>query len=160
VSSWLAAGAPPRVAPAPAPAGAGPAPARPLHADAPEREFLADCIALPRVGVELLRAIDAERDLSSPLMRRAHSHLLGHLDAPAEGIAGDDDELRALIAELTLSADPERVSERDLQALRVQLELQGVERQRKHAPAGSKEQYSRRLMELQAEFREMQSSRS
>jgi DNA primase len=160
VSSWLAAGAPPRVAPAPAPAGAGPAPARPPHADAPERAFLADCIALPRVGAELLRAIDPERDLSSPLMRRAHSHLLGHLDAPAEDIAGDDDELRALIAELTLSADPERVSERDLQALRVQLELQGVERQRKHAPAGSKEQYSRRLMELQAEFREMQSSLS
>jgi len=151
VSSWLAAGAPPRTAPPlPAPGGA-PAPARPVHADA-EREFLADCIALPRAGAELLQAIDPQRDLSSPLMRRAHSHLLGHLEAPAEGIAGDDEELRALIAELTLSADPERVNERALKALRVQLEFLGVSRQRDHAPPGEKAELSRRRNELQAEL--------
>jgi DNA primase len=150
VSSWLAAGAPPRVAVA-APAPAAPS-QRPVHADATEREFLAMCIALPRVGGELLRSIDPERDLSSPLMRRAHSHLVGHLDAPAEGVADDDDELRALIAELTLSADPEQVSERDLRALRVQLELRGVERQRDHAPPGAKADLARRRNELQAEL--------
>ena len=149
VSSWLAAGAPPRTAPAPVATPSAPAPARPAHADAPEREFLSDCIALPRAGAELLRAIDPERDLSSPLMRRAHSHLLGHLDAPAEGIAGDDDELRALIAELTLSADPEQVSERDLRALRVQLELRGVERQLDHAAPGAREELARRRVEVQ-----------
>jgi DNA primase len=155
VSSWLAAGAPPRAPVAPPPAAA-PA-ARPPHADAPEREFLADCIALPRVGEQLLREIDPERDLSSPIMRRAHSHLLAHLAAPAEGIAGDDDELRALIAELTLSADADSVSERDLRALRVQLELRGVERQLDHA--GAKADLARRRIELQAELaRAMQSS--
>jgi DNA primase len=161
VSSWLSAGAPPRTAPAAPVAGDAPARPRPAHADAPEREFLADCIALPRVGAELLRAIDPERDLSSPLMRRAHSHLLGHLETPAEGIAGDDDELRALIAELTLSADPDAVSERDLRALRVQLELRGVERQRDHAPPGAKAELARRRIELQAELaRAMQSTLS
>jgi DNA primase len=161
VSSWLAAGAPPRAAAPPAASASAPAPARPVHADAPEREFLADCIALPRVGAELLRAIDPERDLSSSLMRRAHSHLVGHLEAPAEGIAGDDHELRALIAELTLSADPGDVSERDLRALRVQLEFLGVSRQRDHAPPGEKAELSRRRNELQAELaRAMQSSLS
>jgi hypothetical protein len=94
-------------------------------------------------------------------MRRAHSHLLGHLDAPAEGIAGDDDELRALIAELTLSADPDHVSERDLRALRTQLELRGVERQLSHAPPGAHEGLARRRSELQSELaRAMQSSLS
>jgi DNA primase len=160
VSSWLAAGAPPRAAAPPA-SVAGPPSARQAHPDAPERQFLADCIALPRVGQEVLREIDPARDLSSAVMRRAHSHLLGHLGAPAEGIAGDDHELRALIAELTLSASPENVSQRDLRALRVQLELRGVERQRDHAPPGAKEELARRRTELQAELaRAMQSSPS
>jgi DNA primase len=158
VSSWLSAGAPRRTS-APAMTAAAPPSARPVHADAPEREFLADCIALPSVGREVLREVDPERDFSSALMRRAHSHLLGHLDAPAEGIAGDDDELRALIAELALSAPSDDVNERDLRALRVQLELRGVERQRDHAPPGAKEELARRRTELQAELaRAMQSS--
>jgi hypothetical protein len=91
-------------------------------------------------------------------MRRAHSHLLGHLDAPADGIAGDDDELRTLIAELTLSADPERVSERDLRALRVQLELRGVERELTHAPAGTHAVLARRRVELQGELKQAMQS--
>jgi len=159
VSSWLAAGAAPR-APAAAVPAAAPA-ERPSHPDAPERTFLTDCIALPHVGAELLREIDPERDLSSPLMRRAHSHLLAHLAAPAEGIAGDDDELRTLIAELTLAARPEEVGARDLRALRTQLELRGVERQLSHAPPGAHEGLARRRSELQAELaRAMQSSLS
>ena len=160
VSSWLAAGAPPRAAAGPV-SDAGPPSSRISHPDATERQFLADCIALPRVGEEVLREIDPARDLSSAAMRRAHSHLLGHLASPAEGIAGDDDELRALIAELTLSASPESVTDRDLRALRVQLELRGVERQRDHAPPGEKEELARRRTELQAELaRAMQSSLS
>src|SRR5947208_14419286 len=55
VSSWLAAGAPRR---GPEPASAPVAPAqRPPHPDAPEREFLAMCIALPGAGAEALRAV-------------------------------------------------------------------------------------------------------
>jgi DNA primase len=156
VSSWLSAGPPRR---APATTEVAPPSPRPVYADAPEREFLADCIALPSVGQEVLREVDSERDFSSALMRRAHIHLLGHLAAPAEGIAGDDEELRTLIAELTLSARAEDVNERDLRALRVQLELRGVERQRDHAPPGAKEELARRRTELQAELaRAMQSS--
>ena len=157
VSSWLSSGVP-RRAPA-APASAAPPSTRPAHADAPEREFLANCIALPRVGRDVLREIDPQRDLSSALMRRAHSHLLGHVESPGEGIAGDDEELRTLIAELALSASSEDVNERDLRALRVQLELRGVERQRDHAPPGAKAELARRRVELQAELaRAMQSS--
>jgi DNA primase len=159
VSSWLAAGAPPRVAAPLRADGLPPAAARPVHADAPERAFLADCIALPRVGLEILREVDPQRDFSSDLMRRAHGHLLAHLDAPGEGIADDDTDLRALIAELTISVDPDDVHEPQLRALRVQLELRGVERQRDHAPPGEKAALSRRRIELQAELaRAMQSS--
>jgi hypothetical protein len=53
------------------------------------------------------------------------------------------------------------VKERDLRALRVQLELRGVERQRDHAPPGEKEDLARRRTELQAELaRAMESSLS
>ena len=157
VSSWLAAGAPPRVAPAAAPTPAAPA-QRPAHPDAPEREFLAMCIALPGAGLEALRAVEPERDFSSPLLRRAHSHLVGHLTAPADGIAGDDEELRTLIAELSLSADPEHVSERDLRKQALQLKLLGVERELTHAPAGTHAGLARRRVELQGELnRAMQS---
>jgi DNA primase len=151
VSSWLAAGAPPRV-PAAAAAPPGATPSRPRAADAPEREFLAMCIALPTSGLESLRAVDPQRDFSSPLLRRAHAHLLAHLEAPGDAIAGDDDELRALSAELTLTASLDEVREPQLRALRVQLELRGVERQRDHAPSGEKAALSRRRIELQAEL--------
>jgi DNA primase len=153
VSSWLAAGAPPR-RPTPAPSAPGPAPspARPRPADAPEREFLAMCIARPGAGLEALQAVDAQRDFSSPLLRRAHAHLLGHLSAPAEGIAGEDDELRALVAELVLTAGAREVSDRDLRASRVQLELRGVERELTHAPAGTHAGLARRRVELQGEL--------
>jgi DNA primase len=157
VSSWLAAGAPPRVAPVAAPTPAAPA-QRPAHPDAPEREFLAMCIALPSAGLDALRAVDPARDFSSPLLRRAHVHLLGHLAAPAEGIAGDDAELRALIAELVLTAGAGEVSERQLRAARAHLELRGVERELTHAPAGTHAGLARRRVELQSELsRAMQS---
>ena len=120
--------------------------------DAPEREFLALCIALPTAGAEALRAVDPERDFSSPLLRRAHAHLLGHLAAPADGIADDDAELRALIAELVITAGAEDAGERQLRALRVQLELRGVERQLDHAPPGQKAGLARRRLELQGEL--------
>jgi DNA primase len=156
VSSWLTAGAP-RREPEPAAAAAPPS-QRPKHPDAPEREFLAMCIALPGAGLEALRAVEPERDFSSPLLRRAHSHLVGHLTAPADGIAGDDEELRTLIAELSLSADPEHVSERDLRKQALQLKLLGVERELSHAPAGTHAGLARRRVELQGELsRAMQS---
>ena len=151
VSSWLAAGAPPRVPVAAAPSAPGPA-VRPSAPDAPEREFLAMCIAVPAAGLEALRALDPQRDLSSPLLRRAHAHLLGHLAAPADGIADDDGELRALVAELVITADAEDAGERQLRALRVQLELRGVERQLTHAPAGTHAGLARRRVELQGEL--------
>jgi DNA primase len=152
VSSWLAAGAPRR---APAPPGNGHAapPARaPSRPDSQERTFLAFAIALPDAAEPLMREVDPEHDFSSPLLRRAHSHLLGHLRAPAEGLAGDDDELRLLIAELAVSSVADDVGEADLRASLVQLRLRGVERQMAHAPSGEKRQLAQRRTELQAEL--------
>ena len=152
VSSWLAAGAPLR-RPQPTAPVAPAAIARPRAADAPEREFLAMCIALPSAGLEALRTVDPQRDFSTPLTRRAHAHLVGHLSAPADGLADDDHELRALIAELVLTAGAEdEVNDRQLRASRVQLELQGVERQLLHAPAGTHAGLARRKLELQGEL--------
>jgi DNA primase len=156
VSSWLAAGAPPRAPVAPVPAAAPSQ--RPQQPNAPEREFLASCIALPSSGQEALQAVDPQRDFSSPLMRRAHAHLVAHLRAPAEAIADDDAELRGLIAELVLTAGSEEVTDRQLRSSRAQLELLGVERELRHAPAGTHAVLARRRVELQGELaRAMQS---
>jgi hypothetical protein len=134
-----------------APSAPGPA-VRPSAPDAPEREFLAMCIAVPTAGLEALRALDPQRDLSSSLLRRAHAHLLGHLAAPADGIADDDGELRALVAELVITADADEASERKLRQQRLQLELTGVTRQRDHAPANEQPALSQRRIEVQAEL--------
>ena len=114
----------------------------------PSASSLPAALRSRRSGAELLRAIDPERDLSSPLMRRAHSHLLGHLDAPDRGIAGDDDELRTLMSSLVLWPDREKFTERGLRALRLQLEFLGVSRQRDHAPPGEKAKLALRREEL------------
>jgi DNA primase len=152
VSSWLASGTPRR-----APAGPGnghtPPPSRPpSRPDSQERAFLAFSLALPDAAGELLREVDPDHDFSSPLMRRAHAHLVSHLRAPGEGIAADDDELRSLIAELAVSSAGESVGEPDLRASLVQLQLRGVERQIAHAPPAAKRELAQRRTELQAEL--------
>jgi hypothetical protein len=96
--------------------------------------------------------VDAQRDFSSPLLRRAHAHLLAHLAAPADGIAGEDEELRALIAELVLTAGAEEVNDRQLQQQRLQIELAGVERELDHAPPGMHAGLARRKFELKDEL--------
>ena len=69
-----------------------------------EYSFLALCIAHPTPGAQRLSNLDVEAVLASPLARRAAAHLRDHIEAPSRGIAPEDEQLRALIAELVMRA--------------------------------------------------------
>jgi DNA primase len=69
-----------------------------------ERTFLALCVAFPREGSVLLDEADLEAHFSSNLARRAAEHLLGHLNAPLEGLPDDDPELESYVSELDARA--------------------------------------------------------
>jgi DNA primase len=94
-----------------------------------ERTFLALCIALPEVGAKALAGIDPERHLTGSLTRRAAAHLVEHLDSPTEGIAADDSELLALMAELALRAAREPAGPASLEVEALQLEKDRLERE-------------------------------
>jgi DNA primase len=132
VSGWLAPGTDASssgAARGPAPQASPP---RGLALDAAarnERAFLAQCLALPAVGREALAALDVETLFTSNLARRAALHLRGHLDAPADALAEDDDELAALVAELAVLAGAHEPSRAALEAETLKLELAHVDRQ-------------------------------
>jgi DNA primase len=93
-----------------------------------ERTFLALCIALPEEGAVALGALDVEEYFTSPLARRAATHLLAHPDSPTEGVSEDDAELVSLMAELAVRAgEPATVEMLELE--RLQLELARLERE-------------------------------
>ncbi|MCA1677518.1 MAG: toprim domain-containing protein, partial [Actinobacteria bacterium] len=69
-----------------------------------ERTFLAFCIARPELGGPALANLDLEHDFTVATTRRAATHLRAHLTAPTQGIPDDDDELAALMRELTVRA--------------------------------------------------------
>lgn len=69
-----------------------------------ERTFLAFCIARPELGGPALADLDLQHDFTVAATRRAATHLRAHLTAPNQGIPDDDDELAALMRELTVRA--------------------------------------------------------
>ncbi len=93
-----------------------------------ERAFLAQALALPTAGAELLEELDPQQDFTSDLTRRAAAHLRGRLEAPNEGLAEDDGELRGLLAELTVRAADLRPSRAALEADALSLDLLRLER--------------------------------
>jgi len=93
-----------------------------------ERRFLAFCVALPEQGADALRRIDASEHFTAPVTRRAAEHLRTHLTDPTGGIPGEDEELRALMTELTVRASAEPASPATLDAQRLQLELRRLDR--------------------------------
>ena len=93
-----------------------------------ERAFLAQALALPAAGAELLEELDPQENFTSDLTRRAAAHLRGRLDAPNEGLAEDDGELRGLLAELTVRAADLRPSRAALEADALGLDLLRLER--------------------------------
>jgi DNA primase len=141
VASWLerggpAAGAaaasqPPGQRPAARAAPSRPAGTRSVAVDPigrAERAFLAQCIAQPADGALLLDELDPEADFDSELTRRAAAHLREHLDAPGDGLPPDDEELRALVAELTVRAGELQPSRAALEADALNLDVLRVER--------------------------------
>jgi DNA primase len=145
VSGWLAAGAP-----AVAAGGGGgvsqherrpvadAGPSRSLALDAAaraERDFLAQCLALPTAGRQALASLDAGAAFTSPLARRAAQHLAEHFDAPADAIPDGDDEFASLIAELVVRAGQHAPSRAALDAETLKLELAHIDRQVRAAQA-------------------------
>ena len=94
-----------------------------------ERTFLALCIGSPDAGAKALAGIDPERHLTGSLTRRAAAHLRDHLESPTEGIAPDDPELLALMAELSLRAAREPSGPASLEVEGLQLEKDRLERE-------------------------------
>jgi DNA primase len=98
-----------------------------------ERRFLAFCLALPDLGASELAKIDPDEHFTSPLARRAASHLREHLTAPTEHLPEDDPELRALVTELSVRAVRDPASPATLAAQRLQLELRRLDNRMKEA---------------------------
>ncbi len=67
--------------------------------DLQERQLLAACLGNPKDGAGFLTELASDQALSTPLNRRALTHLRAHFDAPARE-TDDDAELAAFVAEL------------------------------------------------------------
>jgi DNA primase len=69
-----------------------------------ERTFLVLCIALPDAGRAALARVEPEQLLTSEVLRRAAKHIASHTDAPLADLAGDDEQLARVVAELVSRA--------------------------------------------------------
>jgi DNA primase len=114
-----------------------PGPERPVAERAPvsevERRFLVLCLASGDAGKEMLDRVGPDH-LSSDAVRRARDHLEEHFDDPLRGLAQDDSELAALVAEIALRA--EEGEPPDGAAIRMaylQLESRRIDRQSRTA---------------------------
>lgn len=126
IGSWL------EQAPAPSAAAAAPAARRVSQLDPAaraERAFLAQCIALPAGGRTALQELDIEASFTSDLLRRAATYLRDHVDAPSVHLATGDDELAALVAELSVSATNLPASTAALEGERIGLDVQRLKRE-------------------------------
>lgn len=120
-----------------------------------ERRFLQFCMALPGAGNDALQAVDVGEHFSSSLTRRAAMHLREHLHAPMQGIAEEDEELRALIREFEARNQLEPPTAATLDAQRLQLEIRRIRRrmqQARESGEGGATALAVELQTLQAEF--------
>jgi DNA primase len=142
--------APPAPPSEPSPAAPGRRATTPDPLDLQERQFLAACLAAPGPGAERLAELDPEQALSTPLNRRALTHLRAHLAAPAAAL-DDDPELGGLIAELVNRAAQLSSSRAGLDAEVHKLHLVRVDREiagLRAAGAGDIATLARRRSEL------------
>ena len=129
-----------RAAPVRAASPAAPTPTRAPEAHVErtqgiERTFLELCVAHQSAGRDALTRIDLDEHFASALMRRAAEHLRDHLEAPTEGLPDDDPELATLMMALTVDAARHEASSAELDAARLQLELQRTDRRMRAARA-------------------------
>jgi DNA primase len=93
-----------------------------------ERAFLAQCLATPDAGEEILAGL-GEAAFSSDFMRRLAAHLRGHLRTPAEGLPEDDDLMTRAVAALVADAAQLAPSRAALQGQLANVELLHLDRQ-------------------------------
>jgi DNA primase len=95
-----------------------------------ERAFLVQCIALPSDGRAVLAELDAETELTVPVFRRAAKLLAEHAGEPGLAVfAGDDEELKGVIAELQVRAASARPLRAALDAELLRLQKAALDRE-------------------------------
>ncbi|MEA2369441.1 MAG: primase [Thermoleophilaceae bacterium] len=128
------------IAPPAREAGRGAAPNRNGNGAAPgveavarmEREFLTACLADSVNGREYLGRLEDDH-FSSGALRRVRDHLRLHFDDPLAELPEEDPALAALVTDVAMRADEQHVSGEALRLNFLQLELQRVDRQLRHA---------------------------
>ncbi|MBV9213557.1 MAG: DNA primase [Actinobacteria bacterium] len=97
-----------------------------------ERTFIAMCLAERRHGREYLSRLD-DGHLSSDAMRAVRDHVARHFDDPLVDLPADDPMLSALVTEVALRGEREASSQDALRLTFLELELQRIERELRHA---------------------------
>jgi DNA primase len=97
-----------------------------------EREFLAMCLSDGSQGREYLGRLEDDH-FSSQALRRVRDHLLDHFDDPLADLPEDDPGLAALVTDVAMRGEEGHVSGDTLRLTFLQLELQRVMRQLRHA---------------------------
>jgi hypothetical protein len=109
-----------------------------------ERLFLANCIAVPAAGTEVLAAIDPDQLLTSEPMRRAARHLAPRCDAPLSDLPADDEQLALVVADLvSLAGRIPDVSAQRLEHARLVLERARLDREIRRAQVEKRMDVSR-----------------
>ncbi len=93
-----------------------------------ERDFLAQCIAMPDAAAEILANLD-DAAFSNDPMRRVLAHVREHVHAPQDGIPDDDQMLVGAIAELVHRAADLAPSRAALQGQLANIELLRLDRE-------------------------------
>jgi DNA primase len=109
-------------------------PAGPSPLARAERDFLAQCIAMPDAAAEILVNLDDSAFSNEP-MRRVLAHVREHVHAPQDGIADDDHMLVQAIAELVHRAADLAPSRAALQGQLANIELLRIDREIEAAKA-------------------------
>ena len=97
-----------------------------------ERTFLAMCIAEREHGREYLERLD-DGHFSSDAVRAVRDHLVSHYDDPLSDLPVDDPMLSALVTEVGMRGQEEQASPEALRLTFLELELQRLERELRHA---------------------------
>ena len=97
-----------------------------------EREFLSMCVADATNGREYLERLDDDH-FSSATLRRVRDHLIEHFDDPLAELPEDDPALAAAVTDVVMRGEEEHASGEALRLTFLQLELQRVKRQLRHA---------------------------
>jgi DNA primase len=114
--------------PGPEGAAAAPAPRQLSMRERRELALLAMCVAAPGDGRGFLERLGPEH-FTSDVGARAHAWLLAHLEDPMNGLARDDDELRAYMTQVVMLSEREPASLESIEINFLALERGLVERQ-------------------------------